>query len=96
MVRHGGSRTQDGFYWKRGNWEIITVEGEDGRLPGTADTEYLRIPTILFGPLALLFGFSFYIFLPVIGLAMVLIFVAKKIWHGFGRVHTARDVKGAS
>ena len=80
MALKGGSKTRGGLYWKKGEWEIVTVEGKNGMLPGTEDTEYVRVPGTLFAPLALLLGLAFYLFLPLIGFAMVLSVIAKKIW----------------
>ena len=34
MTRKGGNETKGGFYWKKGDWEIVTVEGKKGILPG--------------------------------------------------------------
>ena len=79
MVLKGGSKAKDGLYWKKGEWEIVTVEGENGALPGTADLEYLHIPGILFAPLALILGLGFYLFLPLIGFGMLLSVAVRKI-----------------
>jgi hypothetical protein len=83
MVRKGGSKTKGGLYWKKCEWEIVTVEGKNGTLPGTGDIEYLRIPGVLVAPLALIMGLAFYLFLPFIGFVMLLSVIAKKIWGGF-------------
>lgn len=80
MVRKGGSETKGGIYWKKGKWEIVTVERNQGTLPGTADIEYLQVPGIVFGPLALVLGLAFYLFLPLIGIVMLLSVVVRKIW----------------
>lgn len=79
MVLKGGSKTKDGFYWKKGEWEIVTVGGENGRLPGPENAEYLHVPAILLVPLALILGLGFYLFLPLIGFAMLLSLIVKKI-----------------
>jgi len=79
MARKGGSKTRDGLYWKKGEWEIVTVEGANGMLPGTEDVEYVRIPGILFGPVALIMGLGFFLFLPFIGFAMLISVLVKKI-----------------
>ncbi len=86
MVRKGGSKTKGGMYWKKGEWEIVTVERTNGTLPGTDEDEYLRIPGILFAPLALVLGLGFYLFLPFIGFAMVVSLIGKKIWGRPGHV----------
>jgi hypothetical protein len=83
MVRKGGSKTKGGLYWKRGEWEIVTVEKKIGMLPGTEDVGYIRIPGILFAPLALILGLAFYLFLPLLGFAMLLSVIVKKIWGWF-------------
>ena len=46
MGLKGGSKAKDGLYWKKGDWEIVTVEGENGALPGTEDLvcSYSRDP----------------------------------------------------
>ena len=79
MVRKGGSEAKGGIYWKKGKWEIVTVEGKEGTLPGTEEIEYVRIPGIVFGPLALILGLVFYLFLPLIGIYMLLSVIVKKI-----------------
>jgi hypothetical protein len=79
MVLKGGSKTKGGLYWKKGEWEIVTVEGKNGVLPGTEDTEYFRIPGTLFAPVALILGLAFYVFLPLLGFAMVLSVIGKKV-----------------
>ncbi|MGA8184786.1 MAG: hypothetical protein WB819_14225 [Terriglobia bacterium] len=71
MTRKGGNETKGGFYWKKGDWEIVTVEGKKGVLPGTAEAEYLRIPTILFIPVALTISVVYVVFLPFVGFAML-------------------------
>ena len=71
MTRKGGSETKGGFYWKKGDWEIVTVEGKRGVLPGTEKAEYLRIPTILFIPVVLTISVVYVVFLPFVGFAML-------------------------
>lgn len=83
MVLNGGSKTKGGLYWKKREWEIVTVEGKDGVLPGGEDTEYFRIPGTLFAPVALILGLAFYVFLPLLGFAMVLSLIEKKVWAWF-------------
>jgi hypothetical protein len=79
MVRKGGSKAKGGFYWKKGEWELVTVEGKSGTLPGREDVEYLWIPAILFVPVALIMGLAFYLFLPFIGFGMLISVLVKKI-----------------
>lgn len=80
MVLKGGSKTKGGLYWKKREWEIVTIEGKDGVLPGAENTEYFCIPGTLFAPVALILGLAFYVFLPLLGFAMVMSVIGKKIW----------------
>jgi len=79
MLRKGGTKTKGGFYWKKGEWELVTVEGKSGTLPGRENDEYLWIPAILFAPVALIMGLAFYLFLPFIGFGMLISVLVKKI-----------------
>jgi predicted NBD/HSP70 family sugar kinase len=49
-------------------------------LPGTSETRYMRLPLPVLLVAAPLMGAAFAMFLPFIGIAMVLDFVAKKAW----------------
>jgi hypothetical protein len=79
MAHKGGSETKGGFFWKKGDWEIVTVEGKRGVLPGTVATEYLRIPTILFVPVAMIISVAYVIFFPFVGFAMLAKVVTRKL-----------------
>ena len=96
MAHHGGNTAKGGFYWKKGAWEIVTVKGKTGTLPGTEDVEYLRIPTVLLGPLVLILGFGFYIVLPFVGLVIVFSAIGEKIWGGLAHASPVRGEKSAS
>jgi len=83
MLNHkGGEKTKGGFYLKKGEWEIVTVEGKNGTLPGGLECEYIKLPAILFVPLAMVMGALYVIFLPFIGFAMLFAMVAKKAVYG--------------
>ena len=71
MTRKGGNETKGGFYWKKGDWEIVTVEGKNGTLPGPEQAEYVRIPTLLFIPVILTMSVVYVVFLPFIGFAIL-------------------------
>lgn len=79
MAHKGGNEVKGGFFWKKGDWEIVTVEGRRGRLPGTEEAEYLRIPALLFIPVALTLGAAYVIFLPFIGFAMLAKVIVQKL-----------------
>jgi hypothetical protein len=87
MARKGGNETKGGFYWKKGDWEIVTVEGKRGTLPGSEEVEYLRIPGILFVPVALTISVVYVVFLPFIGFAMLGKVIATKIRRELRRSH---------
>jgi hypothetical protein len=83
MLNHkGGNNTKGGFYLKKGEWEIVTVEGKNGPLPGGLECEYIKLPAILFVPLAMVMGALYVMFLPFIGFAMLFAMIAKKAAHG--------------
>jgi hypothetical protein len=93
MSIKGGSETKSGFYWKKGDWEIVTVEGKRGTLPGTEKTEYLRIPTLLFVPVAMVISVVYVIFFPFVGFAMLGKVVARKLRLMFqGSRHAAEEL----
>jgi hypothetical protein len=54
------------------------VEGKRGMLPGTERAEYIRVPGILFLPVALIVSILYVVFLPFIGFAMLLTTIATK------------------
>jgi len=83
MLNHkGGENTKGGFYLKKGEWEIATVDGKNGTLPGGVECEYIKLPAILFVPLAMVMGALYVMFLPFIGFAMLFAMIGKKAVHG--------------
>jgi len=83
MFKHkGGNQTKGGFYLKKAEWEIVTIEGKSGILPGGNECEYMRVPGVLFVPLAVTLGGAFVIFLPFIGFAMLFAMIATKLAQG--------------
>lgn len=69
---HGGDTVRGGFYWNTQKWDANFVEGESGMLPGAADDDYRRIPVGLVLVAAPVMGALFVIFLPFIGIALML------------------------
>jgi len=79
MRQHeGGDKVPGGFYWKQNNWEIEVVKGDEGTLPGDADTTYVRIPTLAMLLGAPVMGGLFVVFLPFLGFAMLFNHLGKK------------------
>jgi hypothetical protein len=71
MTLKGGTETKGGFFWRKGEWEIVTVEGKTGTLPGTGKAEYVRIPVVLVIPLAMVISVVYVIFFPFVGFYML-------------------------
>jgi hypothetical protein len=82
MLRHqGGDHVKAGFYLDLDSWEIKMISGREGAtLEGSPATRYLRIPTLGMLIFAPLMGAAFAIFLPFIGIAMVLQYLAVRGW----------------
>ncbi len=79
MLNHkGGDKTKGGFYLKKGEWEIVTVDTNNGTLPGGIECEYIKLPALLFVPLAMGLGALYVMFLPFIGFGMLFMMIAKK------------------
>jgi len=74
----GGETVKAGFYWNQAKWgaEIVPVEG--GTLPGGGETTYRRIPWPLLLVAAPAMGGAFAMFLPFIGVAMLVQFGYRK------------------
>ncbi len=81
MARYNGNQqAKAGFYFDMDSWHVVTLSGEGGMLPGTSETRYLRLPLPVLLVAAPLMGAAFAMFLPFIGIALVLDFVARKAW----------------
>jgi hypothetical protein len=92
MLRHqGGDQVKGGFFWKMSEWEIVTLEGKSGVLPGGAECSYLRVPAPLFVPVALLLSGIYVIFLPLIGFVMLVGLLGRKAGKGLGTVIDATE-----
>ncbi len=86
----GGANVKGGYYWDTARHEFVTVEGKHGTLPGTPAEKYVKVPGLLFMPLALVLGALFVVFLPLIGLAMVPILLVRKALGSKGLVNVTR------
>ena len=68
MTKHTGSNeVKAGFYWNLRKWEMVTLSGAGGTLPGTADDRYLKVPIVAFLFIAPVMGGLYAFFLPFIG-----------------------------
>jgi hypothetical protein len=90
MARHnGGDTVKAGFYVNLDAWTVTTLSGEGGALPGAPAERYLRVAAPLLIVLAPLMGALYAMFLPFIGIAMVLQYVGGLV------VDTVRDTAHA-
>ncbi|MGZ6971329.1 MAG: hypothetical protein ACXVID_06675 [Thermoanaerobaculia bacterium] len=68
----GGSKVKGGFYFNQKSWNLETVSGRIGVLPGTAADVYLKVPLLLMILGAPVFGATLVMFLPFVGIALFL------------------------
>jgi hypothetical protein len=81
MAKFNGSETvKAGFYFDTQAWHVTTMSGKGGTLPGGPDTTYVRVPLPLLLVGAPMMGAAFAMFLPFIGIAMVVDHVTRKAW----------------
>jgi hypothetical protein len=66
----GGNKVDGGFYLNRKTWDLVTVNGKKGVLPGKANDLYLKVPTLAMLVAAPLLGATLVIFLPFVGFAL--------------------------
>ena len=66
----GGSAVQSGYYLSKSSWEIVPVEKDGERLPGSAAETYVKIPLAAVFLVMPALGGLMVVFLPFIGLAL--------------------------
>ncbi len=66
----GNSKVGGGFYFQQKSWDLVTVSGKAGVLPGTASDQYLKVPLFLMLVGAPVFGATLVMFLPFVGIAL--------------------------
>ncbi len=71
---NGGETVKAGFYWNRGTWGVELVPAGGGTLPGGDTTTYLRVPWPLLLVIAPVMGGASAMFLPFIGIALLVQF----------------------
>jgi len=89
----GGQNVPAGFYWNTKEWELETLSGKGGKLPGNGETAYVKIPAIAMLTLAPVMGGLYVMFLPFIGFALLAEHAGKKLVGAAKR--GAEDVAGA-
>ena len=79
--RIGGEKVRKGNYWNFSTGERIHLE-KGGILPGDASVTYLKFHPAMFLIVGPLLGLAYVIFLPVIGIAMVIWIIGGKVFGG--------------
>jgi hypothetical protein len=87
----GGDRVPAGFYWNAREWEAQVVPREGAVLNGGGETMYVRLPLWALLVLAPLMGAAFAMFLPFIGFAMVLMYLAGRLRRMFSTTPPAAE-----
>ena len=89
----GGDDVKGGFYWKRGKLDAEIVPVEGGKLPGGPDVTFVRVvwPALLV--VAPVLGGAFAMFLPFIGVAMLIAYVTGRLPKAEPRVPPAAEAK---
>jgi hypothetical protein len=87
----GGDTVRYGFYWNVGEWEAQIVPKEGAQLKGTPADSFVRMPLLALLVLAPLMGAAFAFFLPFIGFALLVKFLAGKLRSMFSTTPPAVD-----
>jgi hypothetical protein len=66
----GGNKVDGGFYLNRKTWDLVTVNGKKGVLPGKPEDLYLKVPTLAMLAAAPILGATLVVFLPFVGFAL--------------------------
>ena len=89
MAKHtGGMQVGGGYYWNPRNWEVEVVSKEGGKLKGSADTSYVKVPFPVLFLIVPVLGATFLMFLPFIGFGLFAYAMAQKL--------TGKVAKGAT
>ena len=78
MLNNGGHTVQAGTYWNLTNGNRVQME-QEGVLPGSGKTRYLKAPVAMMLMAAPVIGLVFAVFLPFIGIAMTLNLIGRKL-----------------
>src|SRR4051812_18583769 len=80
----GGNTVKAGVYWNRAAFGAEIVPATGGTLPGDAENVYYRVPWPVLLVAAPVMGGAFAMFLPFIGVAMLVQFGAAAFRRRFG------------
>lgn len=81
-----GTLVKGGFYFNRDAWDLVAVSGKEGVLPGTEGQRFIKVPVWAVLALAPVLGGLFVVFLPLVGFALVFMYL--------GRAMLARGQRG--
>ena len=79
-----GETVKAGFYWRVAGWGAEIVPPAGGTLPGTTGEAYYRIPWPVLLVTAPVMGGAFAMFLPFIGVALLVKAGATAVTHRLG------------
>ena len=77
---NGGSNVVGGYYWSPKKWSVVVVSGKEGVLQAPQDEQFIKVPFIFMVPMILTVSLMFVIFLPVIGFALTIQTIIKKLF----------------
>jgi hypothetical protein len=83
----GGDTVKAGFYWNRGAWGVELIPAEGGTLPGDGAITYVRVPWPALLIIAPVMGGAFAMFLPFIGIALLVQFGWRALTGRLGLRH---------
>lgn len=80
MTRHRAhEHVEPGIYFNLRKVAFASME-DDGRLPGTDGDVYHRVPAVAMLVVGPLVGLAYFVFLPLVGFAMLGALIARKAW----------------
>jgi hypothetical protein len=71
-TKRGGDTVTGGYYWNLREWDATFVAGPEGELPGSSNEIYRELPALGLLLAAPIMGALFVMFLPFIGIALLL------------------------
>jgi len=75
----GGNKVDGGFYLNRKTWDLVTVNGKKGVLPGNPDNLFLKVPTVAMLAVAPVLGATLVVFLPFVGFVLFAVAGFRKV-----------------
>ncbi|KAA0256071.1 hypothetical protein FBQ97_14520 [Acidobacteria bacterium ACD] len=80
IERNGGAKVEAGFYWNKKEWEMVTLSGKGGVLPGDGTQHYVKVPLLAMLFMAPLMGGLYVMFLPFVGFALLFDYAARRVY----------------